>query len=382
MADSVTAIVLAAGFSSRMGEFKPLLPLGGVPALERIVRTFREAGVADVRVVVGHRHEELKQVIERGGGRVVRNRRYQEGMFSSVAAGIRTLGPEVEAFFVHPADVPLVRGATVRRLMEVRRLSQNDVIYPSFLGMRGHPPLVSGRHARAIAGWRGEGGLRGALARWEASALEVAVADEMILRDMDTPDAYRGLAEQAERLEIPSPAECRVLLTIVCGVDERIVLHGQAVARLAVMLGEELNGAGCRLDLPLLAAAGLLHDVARQEPDHARAGAQLLAELGFRAVADLVARHMDLPFTAGEPISEAALLFLADKLVSGERLVSLGQRFNPVLARFAAQPEILRKVQARLATARLIQQRVEGVLGRPLTDTSLTVSPEGVRDAC
>ena len=367
MAERVTALVLAAGLSSRMQQFKPLLPLGGATALERIIRTFCEAGVTDVRVVVGHRHEELETLIKKLGGRPVLNRNYKEGMFSSVTEGIRSLDPEVDAFFVHPVDVPLVRAATIRQMLQVYHQTNSDLLYPSFHGRRGHPPLISGRHAGAIAGWRGAGGLQAVLARWEESAQDVAVADELVLCDMDTPEAYRTLAGRAERLEIPSPAECRALLMLF-GVEERTIRHGQEVARVSVALGERLNRAGCRLDLPLLEAAGLLHDVARKAPDHARAGARLLQAAGFGAVADLVASHMDLDFDCHSRLSAEAVLYLADKLVCGDQLVFLMERFRPALRRYAGQPEIMRKVRNRLVTAQLIQQRVESALGQPLEE--------------
>ena len=380
MADSVAAIILAAGLSSRMKQFKPLLPLGGVSALERIVRTFREAGVTNVRVVIGHHHEELEPVIESLGVRPVLNRRHQEGMFSSVIAGINTLNPEVDAFFIQPVDVPLVRAATICRLLQVYRQSRGDLLYPCFLGRRGHPPLIAGRYARAIARWRGAGGLRTILARWEQTALEVAVADDLVLCDMDTPDAYQSLAARAERLEIPSQTECRALLTIF-GVDERIILHGRAVARVAVGLGELLNRAGCRLDLPLLAATGLLHDLARQEPDHAMSGARILREQGFASAARIIASHMDLIVNESRPVCEAEVLYLADKLVCGERKVSLMERFRPALERHTDQPEIIRKVRGRLLTAQIIQQRLESVLGHPLAETPSPASPEPFRHA-
>ena len=381
MAERVTALILAAGLSSRMQQFKPLLPMGGVTALERIIRTFCEAGVTDVRVVVGHRHEELEPLIKKLGGRPVLNRNYQEGMFSSVTAGLRSLDPEVDAFFVQPVDVPLVRAATIRRLLQVHHQTDSDLLYPCFLDRRGHPPLISGRHAGAIAGWRGEGGLQAVLARWEERAQDVVVADELVLCDMDTPDAYHSLAGRAERLEIPSPAECQALLTLF-RVDEQIVRHGQEVARVAVALGERLNQTGGGLDLPLLKAAGLLHDVVRKEPDHVRAGARLLRAAGFGAVADLVASHMDIVFSIREPLSVAAVLFLADKLVNGDQLVFLMERFRPALKRYAAQPEIMGKVRGRQLTAQLIQQRVESALGQPLEEILESVALTSYKHAC
>ena len=122
-------------------------------------------------------------------------------MFSSVTAGVATLGSEVDSFFVLPVDVPLVRPATIRRLLRFYWQEQGEVFYPRFLGKRGHPPLISSRHAREIAGWQGEGGLKAALAQWEPAALDVDVADENILLDMDTPEDYRLLREKVERID-------------------------------------------------------------------------------------------------------------------------------------------------------------------------------------
>jgi CTP:molybdopterin cytidylyltransferase MocA len=351
-----------------MKQFKPLLPLGGVTALARLIWTFLEAGVADVRVVVGHRHEELVQLVEKAGGRIVLNGSYQEGMFSSVLTGIRTIEPEVDAFFVQPVDVPLVRPATIRRLLQEYRQRQSEVIYPCFLGKRGHPPLIAGRLAQAIISWQGEGGLKAVLSLWETGARNVAVADEMVLCDMDTPEAYQTLAARTELMEVPSGKECQALLT---GCNERIIRHGRVVARVAVTLGECLNRAGYGLNLPLLAAAALLHDLVRQEPDHARAGACRLRDEGFDAVADLVAEHMDFDVNVHSPLSAAAVLYLADKLVCGDRRVSLTERFKPALETHADQLEVAAKIRSRLMVAQHIQQRIEEVSGIPL--------PTGIR---
>jgi len=366
MAGNVVAIVLAAGFSERMGEFKPLLPLGGVTILERCVTLFRGAGIDDVRVVTGHRGAELEPLLARLGVRVVANPRYREGMFSSVVAGVATLGAEVDYFFVLPVDVPLVRAATIRRLLELCRREHADVIYPRFMGMRGHPPLIAARHAREIAAWEGEGGLKAALAQWESTALDVEVADGNILLDMDALDDYKLLQEKVERLDIPSPEECRALMENVLCVADQIIRHGRAVAQVAARLGRELNQDGCTLDIPLLTAAGLLHDIAKGKPDHAAAGARLLRNLGFDAVGELVASHMDISISKGDEISVCEVLYLADKLLRGERLLPLAERFRYKLERYADEPVILAKVSTRLKNAQAIQKRIESKLARSL----------------
>jgi molybdenum cofactor cytidylyltransferase len=368
MPGNIAAIVLAAGLSSRMeGGFKPLLPLGESTVLERAVTLFQCSGVTDVRVVSGHRLEELLPVVTSLGCRLVANPAYLDGMFSSVTAGIAALGSNVTAFFVLPADLPLVRPTTINRLLTAAKNSTASVIYPVFMGMRGHPPLIAGRLSSELIAWQGKGGLQGALANHERDALEVEVADEMILRDMDTPDDYAVLQERVKRLQVPTDLECQALLERVLRVDDKIIRHSLAVARLATALGEELNRVGYPIDLPLLRAAALLHDLLRHESDHARAGARLLGELGYEAIAELVASHMDLVFNSHEPITAAAVLFLADKLIQGEKLVSLTDRFGPALEKHISQPETLVKVHRRLMTAQTIQQQFECLTGCQLT---------------
>lgn len=95
----ITAIILAAGFSSRMKSFKPLLPLGSASVIEIAVRSFQEAGFKDIRIVLGHRAGELIPVCNALHVQWIFNEHYAEGMFSSVKAGVISLGPEVEGFF-------------------------------------------------------------------------------------------------------------------------------------------------------------------------------------------------------------------------------------------------------------------------------------------
>jgi molybdenum cofactor cytidylyltransferase len=365
----VAAIVLAAGLSERMGEFKPLLTLDGKTAVERCVALFREAGIDDVRVVAGHRGVELGPLLEGLGVRTVTNPRYLEGMFSSVVAGVDSLEPEVEAFFVLPVDVPLVRSATIRRLLELQRQVHGaSVIYPRFRGVRGHPPLIAAGHAREIAAWQGGGGLKAALGQWESAASELDVADGNILLDMDTPEDYLSLRDKAAGLQIPTAEECRELLGKVRGVAEEIIRHGEVVAQAATRLGMELNLAGDALDISLLRAAGLLHDIAKGEPDHAAAGARILLEHGFDEVAGAVATHMDLTVSDGDVIGAGEVIYLADKLVQGEQLLPLEERFRKKMERHAGEPDIFHNVSTRFRTAREIRRRIESRLGRTLEE--------------
>lgn len=173
-----------------MGACKPLLPLGGGTVLERVLELFRRAGVAETLVVLGHRAETLRPVVLTGGGRPVLNERFQEGMFSSLQAGVAALPAGCRFFFVLPADMPLVRISTLAALAQA--LNEGDYLaaIPTHAGRRGHPPLIAQEMASRIMTWREPGGLRALWARQRERLREVPVDDPGILQDMDRPEQY------------------------------------------------------------------------------------------------------------------------------------------------------------------------------------------------
>jgi molybdenum cofactor cytidylyltransferase len=189
----VVALILAAGYSSRMGALKPLLRIGGFHLVEAAVSRFMRAGFQDVRVVVGHRAQEIIPAVDRLGVEHIYNPFYSKGMFSSVLAGVGSLGIDVEAFFVLPVDIPLVKSETIAQLYSAYQNCPAVIVYPRFQGYRGHPPLISmGTMTKDL---RGDfpGGLRALLRKYEEDALDVDVEDEAVLMDCDTQEDYSKL---------------------------------------------------------------------------------------------------------------------------------------------------------------------------------------------
>jgi CTP:molybdopterin cytidylyltransferase MocA len=321
----IAAIVLAAGYSSRMGRFKPLLPIGHATALERVIDLFLAAGVGEINVVTGHHAEAMDHLLKHKGVHATHNPHYGSGMYSSVAAGVGSLPAQVEACFVLPADMPLVRPRTIKLLAQAYESHPRPVIYPVFQALRGHPPLIC-RDVLAET-LRGDepGGLRALLARHQQGAGEVAVIDEGIHLDLDTPaDLARALA-LAECSDAPSPAECEAILANE-KVDERTVRRSRVVSEVARKLALSLAQRGVPLDLAVVRAASLLY---HGTDDHVE----------FPKVARVIACHQDFDHSAGS-VDEAAIVYLADKLVAGETVVSIeheievrsGMRLQDILA--------------------------------------------------
>lgn len=363
----ITALVLAAGYSSRAPAFKPLLPLGNTTIIEKVLHNFRRAGIQDVTVVVGHRAEELIPVLDRLHVRYVFNEQYDQGMFSSVVAGLRSIQPWAEAFFLLPVDMPLVKSHTIRLLCRACHKTKADVIYPVFQGRRGHPPLITARCFPAILAEHNTEGLRPILERYEATACNVEVLDEGILLDADTAEDYRKILEYHGRRDIPSQAECNVILNRL-KVSDRVRTHGRLVADVARKLAVHLNRAGLQIDVNLVFAAGTLHDLAKGQADHARLGAKMLKNMGYPKVAKIVAVHHDIDHEADLPPDEAAVVYLADKLVQSDCIVSINERFAGAMERYAVNAGTLEAIMQRRLNAQNIGQTVERIVGADLAE--------------
>lgn len=196
ISSQLAVLVLAAGLSSRMGCFKPLLPLANSTAIRLAIAGCLEAQIQNIMVVTGHKRSELLAEMYDLPVKTVHNERYQEGMFSSVLTGVRTLPINIQAFYLLPADIPLVRPSTYAALAKAFRPGVG-IVYPEWQGRRGHPPLVATSYIPQLLKWNGDGGLRCFLQQYAHKSIAIQVCDPGILLDMDTPADYRRLQQYA-----------------------------------------------------------------------------------------------------------------------------------------------------------------------------------------
>ena len=188
----IGAVVAAAGLSSRMGAFKPLLPFDGDTVIGRCIANLRAAGADEIAVVTGHRAAELEAFLTGRGVTCVHNPRYAETqMFDSLCLGLRALRENADAVLLTPGDVPLVKPETIRALVS----SEAGFACPVCAGRRGHPVALDTRYVPALLSYGGDGGLRGAVAALGVPVTEVEVADDGMCRDLDTPADYREVLE-------------------------------------------------------------------------------------------------------------------------------------------------------------------------------------------
>ena len=348
-----------------------MLPLGEKTVLARSIDIFKKAGISNIEIVVGYRHVELLPLIQKLGAHAVINPDYKTGMLSSIKAGIKTLSKSQKAFFILPVDIPLVRRQTISDMLTAWKSSEKQILYPTFIDRRGHPPLISGTLSNSVLAWRETGGLRSFLSQNETRAADVPVADEYVLFDMDTPEDYQKAIHSLERYHIPTTRECMAMMTHRFQLNQSLLDHCLAVARLALHLAHFLNVAGCKINPALVKAAGLLHDLLRDKPNHAQAAARILRQMDYEEVADIVESHMEIVIQDETPFQAREVVYLADKLVKGHHLVPLTQRFGSKQAEFSNNPNAMLALKVKLQNALKIKDRFEAITGKSL-DTVLS----------
>ena len=192
-APRVAAVILAAGMSSRMGSNKLLADVGGQPMIRRTVAAMRQAADQSI-VVTGRDATAVEAALEGLPVTFVHNPDYAEGLSTSLRAGISALTPGTDAALVALGDMPLVSAEVVRRLIAALNPAEHrSICVPVFKGERGNPVLWAHQHFEALKQMTGDKGARVLFDQLADEIVDVAMADDAVLRDADTPEALAGM---------------------------------------------------------------------------------------------------------------------------------------------------------------------------------------------
>ena len=194
----ISAIILAAGESKRMGQPKMLLKWGKTTVLEHVISVFANAGVEDIVVVTGAARDEVEKIVAVAQtscpARSVFNEGFVEGeMLSSIQCGLRDLAEkDSSAALIALGDQPQVREGSVWRVCEMFKETGNPLVVPSYHMRRGHPWLVDESLWGEMLAMRAPQTPRDFLNARAEQIKYVEVDDEGILADLDTPEQYRA----------------------------------------------------------------------------------------------------------------------------------------------------------------------------------------------
>ena len=367
----ISAVIPAAGLSTRMHKYKPMLKLVNLTILEHTIILFKKCNIADIIVVTGHNREKIEPLIKKNGAKPVFNKDFKTGMLGSIKTGVKTISSKSSGFFLLPVDIPLIRESSIHSLTERFKKNPEYIIIPEFNKEPGHPPLIPAWLIPKILDLKTSSNLGKLLLSLQDYQKRQIVHDHGILMDADNKKAYDDLKTRYQTIDIPDKKECWSIINENLKGEKSIKAHVEMVAKTAISLAREVQAQPSKnetsqytLDINLILAGALLHDIKRKEANHAAVGAQLILSLGFSKVADIVSLHMDLTLPLTDYLTEAQIIYFADKLCNGARLdFNYDKRFKERIKQTPLAKNIILK---RYEHTQLIQARIESLVKKPV----------------
>ena len=187
----VTAVILAAGQSQRMGQTKQLLPWGGTTVLGQTIRNLKQTAVHNLVVVTGHEAAAVEAIADATRIPHLHNPEYAAGeMLSSLQTAVQQLPEQITAVLVMLADQPMVKPETIDQILAAYWQGHGDLIAPVFAGQRGNPVLIGRAYFEELLNLLPGDAPRTLLKRHTDKLHLVTVATDSILRDLDDPEQY------------------------------------------------------------------------------------------------------------------------------------------------------------------------------------------------
>jgi molybdenum cofactor cytidylyltransferase len=240
----VSAVVLAAGMSKRMGSPKQLLRMGGRALLEIALDTLEQSRVEEIVVVLGASADAIRQQVSLDRVKVVVNEAYGEGMGTSLRVGLAAVDPRANAALVVLADQPFLKSSTIDKLIEQHQKQQPQIAIPLYRGFRGNPVLLDRSVFPELAGLSGDIGCRAIFGSHTENILKVPVDDAGILLDVDTKADFESLQEAHARgaggpaiLQAPDGGERE----LAADRPQLVIVGQEAVGLALVKLGHLLH---------------------------------------------------------------------------------------------------------------------------------------------
>lgn len=192
----ISAIILAAGASSRMGQAKAALSIGstGETVVSRVIKTLLDGGVPRVVVVAGAHIDAVRNAMPPHESRatVVEHLGWEQGQLSSLLAGLQAIDdPQLEAAMVTLVDVPMVSSSTVAAVMSEWRRTRAPIVRPASGQRHGHPVIFDRSVFADLRSADPNVGAKAVFATHKDRVLNVEVNDPGAFEDIDTPGDYQ-----------------------------------------------------------------------------------------------------------------------------------------------------------------------------------------------
>lgn len=191
--EKIACILLAAGESKNMKEFKPLLPFGDSTIALHIVTLLKKLSIEPIIVVTGYKAKQLEKHLFFTKVQFVKNERYHStDMFESVKLGIQNIKEDCDRVLIMPIDMPNISQETIQNEINIH----TPIITTQYKGQSGHPVIIDYDVALEICQYTGSNGLRGAIENSHYPIVRLEVEDEGVLQNISTQEQYKEVIEQ------------------------------------------------------------------------------------------------------------------------------------------------------------------------------------------
>jgi molybdenum cofactor cytidylyltransferase len=191
----ISAIILAAGLSSRMGFPKQLLELGDKTLIRIVTENVLASAVDEVVVVTGCREGEVSDAIKDLPVKIIFNPYYEQGQGTSLALGVNAINENTTAFLVFMCDQPFISPSIINTVIKVFNERHSLVLRPIYQDMPGHPVIFSYSLRAELEALKGDEGARQVLKKLGEKVDYLPFQDEAVILDMDTPESYQKLKQ-------------------------------------------------------------------------------------------------------------------------------------------------------------------------------------------
>ena len=196
----ISAVILAAGESRRMGkQNKLLLPVGGEALLVKLVASVCASDVGQVLVVIGHEAEKIRTELNEFPLNFVYNPNFSEGMTTSIKYGVKLISHECDGLLICLGDMPFINTSEINKLIHAyvknRIKGEGLIVVPVFKRQRGNPVLFSIEFRNDILEHKKKSGCKEVIMKNSDSVMEIEMDDEKMLLDVDTMEDYQSVSD-------------------------------------------------------------------------------------------------------------------------------------------------------------------------------------------
>ncbi len=187
----VSAIILGAGESKRMGQPKQILPLQTTTILGQVIDHVQRSNVDEITLVLGYQADHIAERVHAESIKVAINPNFRQGISSSIKCGLRQVPRETKAVMIVLGDQPWIDEKIINRLIEAHRESKPGITVPTNKGVRGHPVIFDMKYKQELLNLKGDTGGKHIVERHPGDVLEIEMNSQSIIEDIDTESDYR-----------------------------------------------------------------------------------------------------------------------------------------------------------------------------------------------